>query len=294
MAFDLTTHTWSYSTSPPFGNYNLHGVATNDAIYLIGRYDGFYGVEFQKFTPTGGGPTGTWELMADYPFFACGPAAAWDGGDYIYVSGGDASITDCFRYSISSNQWLNYSSIPTAMKYCGGAFVQGKFYCVGGYETPTTAYAYDPATGSWTLLPPIPTAAHFATFSTTFNDDYVIIVGGGGQGGSWPSSDAVMLYDPLTNAWFYETSLPEPIGVQAARYYGNGYVVSAGGYNGWSNVSNTNAGMSFPGGEPTIPLDMEVLLTPENPPITIPATGGTLEFNIEITNLPSPMLTFGL
>ena len=35
---------------------------------------------------------------------------------------------------------------------------------------------------------------------------------------------------------------------------------------------------------PGTPLDLEVLLTPVGLPITLPASGGTLEFNIEVTN----------
>ena len=285
MAFNLTTQQWSMSTSPLSGNCNWHGVATNDAIYIVGWYAGSYGNQVQRFTPTGGGPTGTWAYMANYPASLCGIAAAWDGGDFIYAAGGDAAALNAYKYSISGNVWTPIANMPSPQRYCGGAFVQGKFYCVGGYQSPTVMNCYDPASNSWTVAAPIPGGTtYFTTFSTTFNDNYVIIIGGAGQGGTWPPSNQVLLYDPLTNTWMNETPLPEAVGVQPARYYGVGNAISAGGNNGSVDVTITNLGVNFPGGEPPIPLDMEVILTPVGLPITLPASGGTLEFNIEVTN----------
>lgn len=42
------------------------------------------------------------------------------------------------------------------------------------------------------------------------------------------------------------------------------------------------------------PLDVEVTLTPSNPPITIPANGGSFEFNIEVTNNETSASTFSV
>ena len=83
QAFNLTTERWETSTSPPFGQRLYGSAVTNDAIYLItwmGNGPYTYGPEVQKFTPSGGGPTGTWTLMAPYPLRLVAPAVAWDGG----------------------------------------------------------------------------------------------------------------------------------------------------------------------------------------------------------------------
>ena len=74
--FNIIAERWETTAPPPLGNCNWCGVATNDALYIIGRYDGNYGDEVQKFTPIHGGPIGSWEQVANYPTAMCGIAAA--------------------------------------------------------------------------------------------------------------------------------------------------------------------------------------------------------------------------
>ena len=111
FAFNLITEEWEESTPAMYGNYNWCAVATDEHIYIVGRYlNSAYGNEFQMFTPDGAGPVGTWELMADYPISACGIAADWDGGNYIYASGGGGiggTSLNAYRYDIADDTWEN-------------------------------------------------------------------------------------------------------------------------------------------------------------------------------------------
>ncbi len=116
LAYNINTGHWEQSTPPALGNCNWTGVAAHNTIFLIGRYGNYsYGREIQKFTPLRGGPQGTWERVADYPFAVCGVAAAWDGGNYIYTAGGSSfgrSCSEAFRYDIAANVWETILHLP--------------------------------------------------------------------------------------------------------------------------------------------------------------------------------------
>jgi hypothetical protein len=282
VAFNLTTQQWENSTPPPLPQDNWCGVVAQGSLYLIGRYDpsgAGYGSEIQKFTPTGGGPTGTWTTVANYPIAACGIGAAYDGVDYIYAAGGNPSPTSAYKYSISANTWTPIASLPISMAYTGGAFVNGKFYVYGGTTQPAanSLYEYNPDNNTWTQKANVPTTVWFSTFSTTYNDGLVMSIGGGGGYGSWPATNAVQLYDPATDTWTQETPLPIALGANSARWAGAGVVISAGGYSGSAYTGTTHRGTDFPGGaDPLAPA------APTN--FTVSNNGATLTASLAWTN----------
>jgi hypothetical protein len=294
-AFNLTTHQWELSTPPLIGTCNWTGLAINGQFYIIGRYNPGYGNEIQRFTPTAGGPTGTWEYLAPYPIAACGVGAAWDGGDYIYAGGGNPSPTSAYKYSISQNAWTQIANIPVSMAYTGGAFANGKFYLMGGTTSPacTSLYEYDPATNTWTLRSTVPNAVWFATFSVSNNADRTLIysIGGGGGYGSWPATNAVQIYDPALDLWTQETPLPAAYGTNAADYIENGIGMSAGGYDGVTNHAETFQGVGFPTGA-TTPPNITIAMVPVGGPIVIPPGGGSFSFDATITNNEASAQTF--
>jgi hypothetical protein len=248
-ALDLTPipPTWVNSTPAPLGRDDWCGVATSSAIYLIGRHDAStlpnYGAEVQKFTPIGAGPLGNWVNVAPYPYGpACGIAAAWDGRGCIYTAGGfngTATIFNAYKYCIGTDTWTAIANLPVATRYAGGAFVGGRFYVVGGTTTPNSLYEYNPCSDTWALRANLPTAVSSATFSTTFNQCNIFLVGGG--------TNAVQIYYPSLNLWNTTTPLPVARLNNSARYTFEGKVISTGGYEfgvGYSAV--TYQGIDFP------------------------------------------------
>ena len=286
QAYNVNTGTWAAGTPPPFGNCNVDGVAANGSFYQVCTYSGSYGNQVQKFTPTGGGPTGTWTQMAPYPLTSCGISVAWDGDDNIYAAGGGTSspYDQAYVYSISANTWTQIASMPGAMKYAGGAFCGGEFHIVGGVVSPYNIhYAYNPVSNTWSTKATPPSPPSFGLFSTVNDDDmsYMYIVGGGGGYGSWVAINDAQIYDPGTDSWTLDSPWPVTgIGLNAVAYAGEGVIYSAGGYPG--TVSTAYMGEGFPYGIPT-PLDVEVdvTLTSGSP---VSAGGGEVDFNIVITN----------
>jgi hypothetical protein len=262
QAFNLTTEQWEESTLPPVGTGNYAGVATNDAIYLIGGTTTFppqYHGDVQKFTPTGGGPTGTWTAMADYPYDAYGMAVAWDGGNYIYAAGGapneSVQYPYAHKYDIASDTWTQIADAPVSLLVSGGAFLFDRFYVAGGWAqgTDDQLLEYNPADNTWTNRtgPPIPIA--FPGFGTTQNDSLMIVVAGGGDTPHSPLTTAVQAYDPLTDTWTQETPLLQTFlhaSGNSARFVPPDKVISAGGYMlpPGECLSLTYLGTGFPGG----------------------------------------------
>ena len=253
QAYNITTRQWEASTPPLLGNCNWCGVVAEGYLYIGGRYDGSYHNEIQRFTPTGAGPTGTWELMAPYPQALCAVTADWDGGSYIYAAGGSSTYPVAYRYDIAANIWEPIASMPTPMRYAGGAFCQGKFYVMGGTQSgmAITNYEYDPATNTWATRANLPVEVYFGLFSFTYNQTYVLSIGGGGGYGGWPATNAVQLYNPADDTWVQENTLPLTLGCNTGIWIGGaGEVVSAGGYDAVNYYAETYWGINFPGGIP--------------------------------------------
>ncbi len=295
QAFNLTTEQWEESTAPPLGRDNWCGVAVppENAIFIVGRYEAAYFADIQKFTPAVGGPTGTWTMVAPYRRAACGIAAAWDGGDYIYAAGGNPSGTNAtaYRYSISADAWTQLPDMPIGRSYCGGAYGMGRFYGFGGTvaAVANTMVAYDPISNTWSQMANLPHNVWFATFSATFNESRVFSIG---ASGGWNPNPAVQIYDPATNMWALDTPLPAARESNSARYVGGGRVISAGGYVGSYYTTTTYRGEDFPGGGGIV--NVTITLLPVNPPIIIPPQGGSFDWNITLHNNETTPQTFDI
>jgi hypothetical protein len=292
QAYNLTTGQWVNSTIPPNGDDNWASVVTNDAIYLIG---GFFDTDaldcLQKFVPTGGGPTGTWTQLEPLAMPTAGGTAQWDGGNYIYFTGGNWGqyMMALRRYDIANNIWDSLGVAPCSFDFGGSAWFNGKMYVVGGTELAGNGqrhYMYNPANNSWTPKASLPVGVYFAQGSTTQNNNLMYVVGGGGGYGWWPATNAVQIYNPATDTWAMDTPLPGPTyGLNYARYIGGGSIIEGGGYNStYFYTATTNRGDGFPVGQ----SQLSVTLTPLNPPIVVPAGGGSFSFTVQVIRNVGP------
>ena len=290
LAFNLSSEQWEQGAPPPLFYHNWCAVATREAIYTFCGSDSMLARhnEVLRFTPTGGGPAGTWSLMEPYPQILTGVAAAWDGGNYIYAAGGGAptAVADAYRYDIANNTWTQIAGMPSADWFHGAVYVRDKLYCMKNNYN----YEYDPIANAWTTKASIPIEITFALFHLTNNDDYVISAGGGGHG-SWPATNAVQLYDPVTDAWIQETVLPGTFGYACVQFVGDGTVISAGGVVNMAYTGITLKGTNFPGsGGPG--ANLQVHLNPHNPPVQIPPAGGSFSFDASVENRGAVPLIF--
>ncbi|MFH1734977.1 MAG: kelch repeat-containing protein [bacterium] len=288
IAYNIVAERWEESTYPLQSGNNWCGVATDSALYIVGHNSGLsYYDTFQRFTPSNGGPEGEWTILPHYPLSLCGAAVAWDGGNYLYASGGedaDSIYRNAYKFDIENDWWIEVASCPAAMSFHGAAFVNGKFYAMGGVDSPWHNYEYDPATDTWLGREDLPEPVYFGFSAVTHNDNYIIVAGGGSGIYIWPASNVVQVYDPLTNSWTLETSLPQNgLGNNCIDYIGEDLVISTGG---WLNAIPTTQswiGSGFPGGTPHPVFDVTVDVSTTGA-VVIPETGGQFDYSVTLTS----------
>ncbi|MCX6641629.1 MAG: hypothetical protein NTW14_14285 [bacterium] len=251
QAFDITTGAWMASTPPTYTGENWVGVAANGSIYVFPTP--FYSTHVQKFTPIAGGPTGTWTDVAPYPEEIGSQAVAWDGGNYIYCAGGLGPVANAYRYDIANNVFTPIAPLTQPRSFPGGAFLNGKFYVVGGMDDAsqytTNLYEYTPSTNTWAEKASAPAGTGFTCWATTYNTFYLFVVGGGGGYLTWPAVDACQVYDPASNTWFLDTARPLNNGTNEVTYVsGSNYLIDGGGYDGSQSYNVWWKGSNPPGG----------------------------------------------
>jgi N-acetylneuraminic acid mutarotase len=109
----------------------------------------------------------------------------------IYVVGGtdDPGFSNVEVYDPASNAWNPAANYPQGITYpaCGG--LDGKLYCAGGLvgnpiagNVTPDAYVYNPATGTWSAIAPMPTGLAEAAY-TAANGQFLLA--GGFKNGIW-------------------------------------------------------------------------------------------------------------
>jgi N-acetylneuraminic acid mutarotase len=95
-------------------------------------------------------------------------------------------------YDPSKDEWQigGIADLPEGRTHLGPTIpvVNDKIYVIGGwngYSAQNTVYIYDPATNSWSLGPPMPTARYELAYAVLNNKIYAIGGNYGGYGGNW-------------------------------------------------------------------------------------------------------------
>ena len=103
--------------------------------------------------------------------------------------------------------WIEgLTSMPTKRSGLTSAVVDGKIYCIGGYDDIyylNTVEVYDPETNSWETKTSMPTKRSGLTSAVVDGKIYCI----GGTTTSYTLS-TVEMYDPETNSWETKTPMP--------------------------------------------------------------------------------------
>ncbi len=261
-AYNISTNTWSASTPPNSPAYNSGFVVANDELYKISGTGAVTIME--KFSPNGTG-TGIWTTLASGPTDVMNAqnAAAWDGGDYIYVHSSNYSTTApasfLYKYSISGNTWTPATSVSIIKRYPGLVYQNGFLYLVGGLvlaaDDPTLCAKYEVATDTWSAIASLPEAVNFSKWTTTVAAGKVVLVGSGGGYSTYPSNPKVFYYDPSSNMWAYDGDTPAIRGLALAFYLPSESNIFFGGGNE-GNVSTNYQATSWTGDGGFIPVEL--------------------------------------
>ncbi len=258
--------------------WNLHGYPTPE----LGIYD-----------PA----ADTWSEGPANPVPAGGGSASAVVDGKLYVVGG-CTNGDCEYissavevYDPATKSWSAAADYPHRVEFaaCGG--IAGKLYCAGGIGVLTSGsttvsktfnegYVYDPATGKWSPIAPIP-LAHLGLWGASYSAAMGELIISGGIEGLETLSNAGYAYDPRSNSW---SSLPnEPV----PTYVGG----SACGLYSFGGITLIP---SFPRPQQAVVANAQLLpgynacgTTPSIPWLTLAPASGTLGVGVSA----SPELT---
>ncbi len=210
LALHLPTNTWSTSTACNFPSFNNAFTVAHGQLYKLSSSG------FERFTPDGTG-TGIWTSLTNGPstITPAQNSMVWDGGDYIYASSsGTSSPYTAYlqRYHITNGTWEARTGSLFPRRYAGMAYINGYIYMVGGLlsdgTSPRVCQRYNTSTDTWSQIADLPEDVNFTKWSVTTDDQYLFLVGSGGGFSTYPISDKCYYYDPATNQWQLESTLP--------------------------------------------------------------------------------------
>ena len=181
--------------------------------------------------------TNTWALGTPLPAACKNAAAAVLGGKIFMLGGSTGETSNSVKvFDPQAGAWAEGAPMakPRAHGRLFVAVASGKLYAIGGDERMSddiggeralSVEAFDPQTGAWAEMAPMP-SIRCITCAGALNDKIYVI--GGNTGGG---TSAFEVYDPQTNTWATNTAprIPHPRWhPQMATLGGKIYV--AGGY----------------------------------------------------------------
>lgn len=203
---------WTTGIELPVARSEFTGTVLDEAIYVAGGFGAQRA--FNRFDVIAGEWTELAELPAPRHHLGL---AALDGA--IFAIGGHneaSSATDtAWRYDPIADAWTDLPPLPQGPRGAlGCAALNGLIVAVGGssgdLSGPATSdvSAFDPASATWEMLPPMPTAREHLAAAVAGG----LLIALGGRNGSQfsPEMDtAVERFDPATGEWTRGSALPD-------------------------------------------------------------------------------------
>jgi hypothetical protein len=97
------------------------------------------------------------------------------------------------------------------------ATIGNYIYLIGGLlsdgTSPRICQRYNTTTNTWEQIADAPEDLNFTKWSVTTDGQYLFLVGSGGGYSTYPLSDKCYYYDPATNQWQLESTLPAQRGL---------------------------------------------------------------------------------
>jgi len=215
LVFDRSSGVWSQIPLLNNKTRAMHSSCiVGNKLYVVGGSTSSDTKSLDMFDPN----TGQWISKNPMPtergLAAC---AAIDGK--IYVIGGIQNyqydgLKTVEVYDTNTGNWTQLTDMPTKRWGCSAVVYNGKIYVFGGVTFfPTTVYSsievYDPQANTWNTtatLTPMPTARYCLT--TCLLDSNIYAIGGWYHSSNGPIYDKVEVYNPESNEWYNETSIP--------------------------------------------------------------------------------------
>jgi len=241
--YDPATNTWTSAHPIPRA---LHH---NCAAVAAGKLYSFGGPSTQTFVYDE--LNDSWSEVASMLFFQVLTPAVGVFNDKIYVAGGvNGGVGNTMQnqvevYDPVANTWTALQPMKFGRNHCGGAFIDGKFYVIGGRRRVIafdTNEVYDPQTNTWTTQPPMPTAR--AGIGVAAVNGQLFVFGGetyDPNGGGGEVHGEVEVFNPVTNTWESLLPMPDPRhGIWASVIGDQIFLPGGGTVAGFGGTTNLN------------------------------------------------------
>ena len=227
-AYDPAANAWARLPDLPQKLSHAGTAADDRYIYLAGGYTvdstgtrQVFGLKTVRRYDTVGGQ---WSLLPDLPQARGAGSMVLLGRTLYYMGGLDSRMNtyaDVYALNLDATApaWSSRASLPEPNNHFGAVVLEGRIYTVGGQSgNDNTAvfkkscYRYDPVANKWSGIASLasPPRSHVGP-STIIHNGKIIVLGGETDGpavGRVASVKAVEIYDPATNTWKANTSLP--------------------------------------------------------------------------------------
>lgn len=206
--YDASNDSWREGPRFPIALNHAMAVSHQGVVYVFGGYRGpaLANATDRAFALSGR----AWEELPRMPEVraAAGAAAV---GNVIYIAGGvgpSGLASSLLKYEPETKTWTAEQRLPTPREHLGVAGFDSKLYVVGGRTggigtNLATSEAFDPATGSWTALPDMPTARGGSAATATTNG---FVVSAGGEADA--TFDEVEAFDVGGGKWISLPPMP--------------------------------------------------------------------------------------
>jgi N-acetylneuraminic acid mutarotase len=137
--------------------------------------------------------------------------------------------------------WQELASTPLKRTESSAALVDDKIYLLGGFTPKGISKkvdVWDPESGIWSQIPPLPRGLHHTTASVVNGKLYAI---GGFDSGTWRPVNVNYEYDPEIHRWTSKTPMPTSRGALSAGVIDGKIHVVGGAHRKLIRLVNTPA-----------------------------------------------------
>lgn len=193
-----------------------------------------------------------WTELADPPEIRCCAATAWTGSELLmwggHVGQTDRSQSSGLTYDARTGMWAEMPQAPLGPRTQPAGVWTGSELIVWGGADFTTQYpyesyddgaAYDPATGTWRLLPPAPIDAR-QPFAVWTGQEMIVW---GNQSREQRRVDGAA-YDPALDSWRRIADAPAELTDAAASWTGEEMIVFGAALHG-GNFPETDTAIAI-------------------------------------------------
>nr|UBY06967.1 NBS-LRR disease resistance protein [Dasypyrum villosum] len=208
-AYDPSTGRWiQVPRMPPAGNSIWDSLAVGTELLVFGDY-GRVALRYSILT-------NSWTVLADAdamntPLYLFGSASV---GEKAYVAGGfDSSrrnvLSSANMYDSETHTWTPLPSMNRARYACSGAFMDGKFYVIGGvsssHEVLTCGEEYDLNRRSWRVIHNMSQGLNKIFMGAPL---LIAVVNNELYAADYSENNDLKQYDKLDNKWITLGKLP--------------------------------------------------------------------------------------